>query len=142
MRKMVMIIDDSRVIRKILEVTLQREEIGTVCYANGTEALYALKTQPDLVPALVFLDVRLPDMNGYVLASLLRSNARFDATKIILLARQDSIVARLKGRLVGATAYVTKPFTTKGILALVSQYLPVLAIGEPLSETERQRAYA
>ena len=142
MRKMVMIIDDSRVIRKILEVTLQREEIETACYANGTEVLYALKTQPDLVPALVFLDVRLPDMDGYVLARLLRSDARFDATKIILLFRQDSIVARLKGRFVGATAYMTKPFTTRGILTLVSQYLPVLAIGEPLPNTDRQRAYA
>ncbi len=142
MRKLVMIIDDSSVVRKILEVTLQREEIGTVCYANGTEALCAMKTQPDFVPALIFLDVRLPDMNGYAIARLLRSEPRFDATKIILLSGHDGVLSRFKGQLAGATTYMTKPFTTREILAAVSQYLPVSAVGEPVSDAGQYRTYA
>jgi DNA-binding response OmpR family regulator len=138
MRKLVMIIDDSRTVRKLLEVTLKREEIKTVCYADGAEALYALKTQPELVPALVFLDVRLPDMDGYAIARLLRSDSRFDTTTIIMLSGYDGIVERLRGRLAGATTYMTKPFKTREILATVSRYLPILAVGEPLSDTGRR----
>lgn len=142
MRKQVMIIDDSLVVRKVLEVTLRREEFKTVSYADGTEVLRAIKAQPDLVPALIFLDVHLPDMDGYVIARLLRSDSRFNATKIILLSGYDSIIARLRGRLAGATTYMTKPFTTREILAVVSHYLPVLAVGEPLSEPQTYSAYA
>src|SRR5437588_9928491 len=103
MSKQIMIIDDSLVVRKILEVILKREAIEVASYADGVEALRAIKAQPDFIPALIFLDIGLPKMDGYAVARLLRTSPRFDSTVIVMLTGRNSIVDRLKSRLAGAT---------------------------------------
>lgn len=121
MSRLVMVIDDSPTVRKILEVTLMREEIDTVSYSDGVEALRAIKAQPNLLPALIFLDICMPTLDGYEVARLLRTDPRFDSTVIVMLSRRDSIVDRLKGALAGAKIYMTKPFRTQDILSVVSR---------------------
>ena len=141
MSRLVMVIDDSPTVRKILEVFLKIQEIDTVSYSDGVEALRALKAQPDLIPALIFLDVCLPILDGYEVARLLRTDPRFASTVIIMLSRRDSIVDRLKGRLAGASAYMTKPFMTQDILFVVSRYLPLEGREQQERSVELHRAY-
>ncbi len=64
MSKLVMVIDDSMTVRKILEVALRREGIDVVTYTGGIEALRMIKAQPHLTPAVVFLDISMPQMEG------------------------------------------------------------------------------
>ena len=146
MSKLVMVIDDSLTVRKILEVALKREGIDVVTYSDGIEALRTIKAQPHLTPAVVFLDICMPQMDGYTILRLLRASPRFDATLIVMLSQRDGVIDRLKGRLAGATVYMTKPFRTQDILSVVLPHLQTTPIASrarkqetpPNWETNRQ----
>ena len=123
MSKLVMIIDDSATVRKIVEVSLRREGIDYVSYPSGVEAVYALAERKNLIPDLVFLDISLPRMDGYKFAQYLKSHQQYDNTVIVMLSGHNGILDRLKGRLSGARDYMTKPFRTQDILTVVHEYL-------------------
>ncbi|QBD80035.1 response regulator [Ktedonosporobacter rubrisoli] len=124
MSKLVMVIDDSPTVRKIVEVSLKRAGFNVVSYPDGIEALRAVTTHElQQVPDLIFLDIDLPKMNGYAIARYLRSKTPWNKAIIVMLTRHSGIIDRLKGRLSGAQAYLTKPFTTKTILDVVNANL-------------------
>ena len=135
MSKLVMVIDDSLTVRKILEVSLRREGIDVVAYSDGIEALRMIKAEPRLTPAVIFLDICMPQMDGYTVLRLLRASPRFDATLIVMLSQRDGVMDRLKGRLAGATVYMTKPFRTQDILSVVLPHLQTV----PIASRERIR---
>ena len=85
MSKLVMIIDDSVTVRKIVEVSLRREGIEYVSYSNGIEAVRALTEKKHVAPDLVFLDISLPRMDGYQFAQYLRSHPQYNNTVIVML---------------------------------------------------------
>ncbi len=118
-----MVIDGSQTIRKILEVSLRREGIASVSYANGIETLCALSERRHPIPDVVILDIGLPKMDGYEIAHHLRANQLLSHAVIIMLSSRDGVLARLKGHLVGAKAHVTKPFRTQEIMSVVQSYL-------------------
>jgi twitching motility two-component system response regulator PilG len=120
MSALVMVIDDSPTVRKILEVTLRREGMEVVSYPDGVEAFRAIITrQLDRLPELLFLDIELPRINGFEIAQYLRSKPQWDQTAIVMLSRRDGIIDRIKARFAGAQAYLTKPFKTQTILETV-----------------------
>ncbi|MHB8596764.1 MAG: response regulator [Ktedonobacteraceae bacterium] len=125
-RTPVMIIDDSLTTRKILEVCLRREGIASLSFADGLTALTALRESPELAPAVILLDVRLPQQDGFQVALRLRWLLALHQmqTTIILLSGYDGLFTRVKARLV-ADDYIAKPFTTKAVVSLVSRYVPV-----------------
>lgn len=119
----VMIIDDSVVVRKIVETSMSRAGIACLGFRDGYEALRALKTGLE-PPDLIFLDINLPRLDGFDLLRLLRSHPGFDQIVIVILSARDSVLDRVKCRLAGARAYLIKPFRTQDLLALVAEYLP------------------
>lgn len=119
----VMIVDDSEVVRKILSTCLKRVGIASVSYSDGYEVLSALKTQSDLLPSMIILDLHMPKMDGYALARLLRSDPRFDETPLIFLTGYDSLWNRLHARVFKRTRYLLKPFTRQDILGIVFDYV-------------------
>ena len=123
MSQLVLIIDDSLTVRKIVEVSLKREGIACLSYANGIEALRMLSIHQDIVPDLVFLDIGLPKMDGYKVAQYFKTRHRYNHTVIVMLSGYQGILDRLKGRLAGARNYLTKPFRTEDIVSLVHEYL-------------------
>lgn len=124
MSKLVMVIDDSPTVRKIVEVSLRREGLEVVSFPDGIEALRAITNrQIDHVPDLVVLDIDLPKMNGYEIARYLRSKPQWSRTVIVILSRHDGMIDRLKARLAGTQAYLTKPFTTQMIVDVVNNNL-------------------
>ncbi|MFL5626555.1 MAG: PleD family two-component system response regulator [Ktedonobacteraceae bacterium] len=149
MSKQVIVIDDSLTVRKILEVALRREGVDVVTYSDGIEALRTIKAQPDLTPAVIFLDICMPQMDGYTVLRLLRTSPRFDATLIVMLSHRNGVLDRLKGRLAGATVYMTKPFKTQDILSVVLPHVQTvptssrarkqetISNGEPNRETSQ-----
>jgi twitching motility two-component system response regulator PilG len=96
MSKLVMVIDDSPTVRKILEVCLRRVQLDVVSYADGIEALRAVtERQIERLPDLVILDIDLPKLNGYEIARYLRTKPQWSRTAIVILSRNDGIIDRL-----------------------------------------------
>ena len=129
--RLVMVIDDSPTVRKIVEVSLRREGLEVVSFPDGIEALRAVANhQIEHVPDLVILDIDLPKMNGYEIARYLRLKPQWRKTVIVILTRHDGLIDRLKARLAGAQAYLTKPFTTEMIVEIVnsSLHMPIVPV--------------
>ncbi len=132
MSKLVMVIDDSPTVRKIVEVSLRREGLEVVSFPDGIEALRAVTShQMERVPDLVVLDIDLPKMNGYEIARYLRSKPQWSRTVIVILSRHDGVIDRLKARLAGTQAYLTKPFTTQMIVDVVTSNLGLSTPSSP-----------
>ena len=121
--KPVMIIDPSQTVRKILEICLRRAGIESEAYnSSGVEAIQALRQNKGAAPAVIMLEATLPRMGEYEVVLLLRKQG-YLYTAIVMLSKRDGVLDRLKGRLAGADDYLTKPFTVKGVLAVVQRYL-------------------
>ena len=128
MSKLVMIIDDSLTVRKIVEVSLRREGIDCVGYESGIAAISSLTKQQNLIPDMIILDIGMPKMDGYRVCQYIRMKYQYRNTVIIILSGHKGILDRLKGRLSGAKDYLTKPFTTQDIVALVCEHLQISPI--------------
>ncbi len=107
---LVMVIDDSPAVRRVVEFSLYRVGIPTVSYADGLQALAALQSGEVEPPRVLLLDIGLPRINGYELARLFRSNPAFQDTRIIMLSGNDGVVNRAHSRLSGASDFIAKPF--------------------------------
>jgi DNA-binding response OmpR family regulator len=131
MAQLVMVIDDSLVIRKIVETCLHRAGYQVKSFPDGVEALCWLNTSEARIPDLVVVDLGLPKLDGYQIIQLIKARPALERTKLVILSQRDGILDRLKGRLVGAHAYLTKPCKTQEILALVQSLLEG-RVAEPL----------
>ena len=115
----VVVIDDSTVVRKIVETSLRRVGVACISYQDGMEALQAFKEGQNPIPDLIFLDIGLPKLSGYDLLRLLRTSSQFDHTAIVMLSARDGMLDRIKSRLAGARDYMIKPFKTQDLLSIV-----------------------
>jgi twitching motility two-component system response regulator PilG len=117
--KTVLVVDDSPTIRKIVEITLRKAGYTVITAESGLSALAAVA---DRAPDLILLDVMLPNLNGYQVCQLLKRNARSRGVPIVMLSGRDGVFDKMKGKLVGATDYVTKPFEPGKLIAAVGKY--------------------
>lgn len=127
MSKLVMVIDDSLTVRKIIETCLGRQGFQVLGFPDGIEAMRWLMEPTSRIPDLVLLDIGLPKMDGYEVARRLKMKPQFSNTVIVMLSRRDGMIDRLKGRLAGAKDYITKPFKTQDIIAITESYLGIPA---------------
>ncbi len=128
MSKFIMVIDDSPTVRKIIETCLRREEFDVRSFTDGVEAMRWITNDAEArVPDLVLLDIGLPKMDGYEVARRLKAKPMFNNTIIVMLSRRDGVIDRLKGRLAGAKDYITKPFKTQELVAIIQEQLNVPA---------------
>lgn len=120
---LVMVIDDSLTIRKLLDICLRRAGYEVQCFQDGVEAFRWLSLPERMIPALVLVDLNLPKMDGYEIIRLFKANPAFTQTIFVILSQRDGILDRLKGRLAGAHAYLTKPFKTDQVVAVIQASL-------------------
>jgi len=123
----VLVVDDSPTVRAIVQRTLQQEHLQVVTAADGLSALGAAA---DTYPNLILLDIMLPRMDGYAICHILRQHREFRQTPILMLSGKDGVFDRLRGRLAGATAYISKPFDPAELVATVKRYVRTPAIWE------------
>jgi twitching motility two-component system response regulator PilG len=122
-KPLVLLIEDSPTVRKIVEICLRREGLEVRSFPDGMQALSWLHEPGSRSPRLVLLDLTLPKMDGFTLASYLKSKPLLHGTPVVILSRREGALDRLKARLVGAQAYITKPFTTQHLLTVVHAHL-------------------
>lgn len=124
MTPVILVIDDSLVVRRILENSLTRAGLRVISFPDGFAAMRALSQGTAPLPDLLLLDVELPKLDGYELARRFRATRSFARLPIILLSGHASLMDKLRGRLAGATTYLTKPFRPADVLAAIHKYLP------------------
>jgi twitching motility two-component system response regulator PilG len=123
MSQLIMVVDDSPTVRKIIEVTLRREGYEVVAVPDGVEALRYLLTEGARLPDLILLDLVMPRMDGFAFALKIKERPQFKAIPLVVLSRRAGIVDRLKARLCGMCGYLPKPFKQQQILSLVAAFV-------------------
>ena len=117
----VMVIDDSKTIRRTAETLLKKEGCDVVTATDGFEALSKIA---DHQPQIVFVDIMMPRLDGYQTCALIKNNQMFRQTPVIMLSSKDGLFDKARGRIVGSEQYLTKPFTRDELLSAIRKYVP------------------
>jgi DNA-binding response OmpR family regulator len=120
MGKRVLIADDEPNIVASLEFLMEQAGYEVKLAANGQEALDLVAS---FCPDLVLLDVMMPVKNGYEVCQVLKSDPATRAVKVVMLSAKGRDVEVAKGLELGADAYVTKPFSTRDLVAQIRDLL-------------------
>lgn len=116
----VMVIDDSKTIRRTAESLLKKVGCEVITATDGFEALAKIS---EYKPDIIFVDIMMPRLDGYQTCALIKSNSVFKSTPVIMLSSKDSIFDRARGRIVGSEQYLTKPFTKEDLLSAIKQHV-------------------
>ncbi|MEX0730463.1 MAG: twitching motility response regulator PilG [Aquisalimonadaceae bacterium] len=116
----VMVIDDSKTIRRTAETLLKKEGCEVITATDGFEALSKIA---DLKPGIIFIDIMMPRLDGYQTCALIKHNQMFKSTPVIMLSSKDGLFDRARGRIVGSEQYLTKPFTREELLGAIKRHL-------------------
>ncbi len=118
--KKILVVEDSPTTRKVIALTLNQKGYSVIEAQDGMEALSKLGEEK---PDLVLLDIILPKMDGYKILSIIKENEELKNTPVILLTSKDGILNKVKGKLAGSAAYLTKPFEPGDLRKTVEKYL-------------------
>jgi len=116
----VMVIDDSKTIRRTAETLLKKEGCNVVTATDGFEALSKIA---DHQPQIVFVDIMMPRLDGYQTCALIKNNQMFKGIPVIMLSSKDGLFDKARGRIVGSDEYLTKPFTRDELLSAIRKYV-------------------
>lgn len=114
----VLVIDDSKTIRRTAETLLTKEGCTVYTAVDGFDALSKIA---DHRPDVIFVDIMMPRLDGYQTCSLIKHNRNFRDTPVIMLSSKDGLFDRARGRIVGSEHYLTKPFTKDELLGAISR---------------------
>ena len=120
MAKKILIADDEPNIVTALEFLLERAGYEVRTAANGDEALAAITQDP---PDLVLLDIMMPVKSGYEVCKRIREQPEWANVKVVMLSAKGRDAEVTKGLAMGADLYVTKPFSTRELLAQIKALL-------------------
>ena len=116
----VMVIDDSKTIRRTAETLLTRAGYEVITATDGFESLSRIV---DHAPDIIFVDIMMPRLDGYQTCALIKRNQVFKKTPVIMLSSKDGLFDRARGRIVGSDQYLTKPFTRDELLGAIAEHL-------------------
>jgi two-component system, OmpR family, response regulator VicR len=117
MEKRILVVDDEKPIADILQFNLKKEGYDVHCAYDGNEAL---KMVEEIMPDLILLDIMLPQRDGMEVCREVRKKYEMP---IIMLTAKDSEIDKVLGLELGADDYVTKPFSTRELIARVKANL-------------------
>jgi twitching motility two-component system response regulator PilG len=116
----VLVIDDSKTIRRTAETLLAKEGCEVFTAVDGFDALSKIA---DHQPDIVFVDIMMPRLDGYQTCSLIKHNKVFRSIPVIMLSSKDGLFDRARGRIVGSEHYLTKPFTRDELLSAIERHV-------------------
>jgi len=116
----VMVIDDSKTIRRTAETLLKKAGCEVFTATDGFEALAKIA---DHRPDIIFVDIMMPRLDGYQTCALIKHNQSFKNTPVIMLSSKDGLFDRARGRIVGSEQYLTKPFAKEELLGAIKRHV-------------------
>lgn len=129
-RLKVMVIDDSKTIRRTAETLLKREGCEVITAVDGFDALAKIA---DSRPDIIFVDIMMPRLDGYQTCALIKNNTAFRSTPVIMLSSKDGLFDKAKGRIVGSDQYLTKPFSKEELIGAIKTHVPAFVPVESAS---------
>lgn len=120
--KIVMVIDDSPTIRKLVAITLERIGYKVVAVPDGVQSLAKIE---ETVPDLVLLDISMPYMDGYQVCKLLKGNAKTKHVPVLMLSGKDGFIDKVRARLAGSSGHISKPVDPNVLSAMVQKHVIV-----------------
>ncbi len=115
----VMVIYDSKTIRRTAENLLKKAGCDVVTAVDGFEALSKIV---DDEPDVIFVDIMMPRLDGYQTCALIKNNPKYKDTPVIMLSSKDGLFDKARGRIVGSQQYLTKPFTRDELLEAAKRH--------------------
>jgi twitching motility two-component system response regulator PilG len=115
----ILVVDDSPTVCKLVAITLERHGYQVVAAANGLEALAKMS---EGLPDLILLDITMPRMDGYQLCKIIKGSQETRHIPVVMLTGKDGFFDKVRGRMVGSTEYITKPFEPDTLLRLVEKH--------------------
>ena len=119
-KPLILVVEDSATTRKVIAITLNRSGYRVMEAGDGMEALRKISEER---PNLIMLDVILPKMDGYKILAIIKKNEEFKDIPVIMLTSKDGFLNKMKGRMSGATAYLTKPFNPDKMLEEIKKHI-------------------
>lgn len=116
-----LVIDDSLSVRTQMDICLGKLDIATEVAADARQGLEKLQ---ETYYDLVFLDVMLPDMDGYQVCKLIKRDPRTKRMPVVMLTSKGSTINRIQGSIAGCDRYLTKPATERDVVKVVRDFLP------------------
>lgn len=117
----VMIIDDSKTIRRTAESLLEKAGCTVITAVDGFDALAKIA---DSDPDVIFVDIMMPRLDGYQTCALIKNNSDFSNKPVIMLSSKDGLFDKARGRIVGSDEYLTKPFSKDELFDAINRYRP------------------
>ena len=121
----VMVIDDSKTIRRTAETLLKNVGCEVITAIDGFDALAKIV---DHHPHIIFVDIMMPRLDGYQTCALIKSNRAFKSIPVIMLSSKDGLFDKAKGRIVGSDQFLTKPFSRDELLSAIKAHVPAFTI--------------
>lgn len=118
--KRILIVDDSATVRKLIFDKLENSGHEILCAADGVEALEMINRT---IPDLVLLDVVMPQMDGYQVCKLIRADEKTKDVPVVMISGNDGFFDKVRGRLAGASGYITKPFGPDALMKTIESYI-------------------
>jgi twitching motility two-component system response regulator PilG len=118
--KVILVVDDSPTVCKIVQVTLTKMGYRVVIAEDGLEALAKIEEEK---PDLILLDIMMPHMDGYQVCSLIKRKPHYKHIPVVMLSGKDGFFDKVRGRLAGSTGYITKPFQPNELTETVEKHL-------------------
>lgn len=116
-----LVIDDSLSVRTQMNICLDKLDIATEVAADARQGLEKVQER---YYDLVFLDVMLPDMDGYQVCKLIKRDPRTKRMPVVMLTSKGSTINRIQGSIAGCDRYLTKPATERDVVKVVRDFLP------------------
>ncbi len=120
--KKILIADDNENIREALTYLLEDEGYKLWMAKDGVEALREAK---NVRPDIIFLDIMMPEMNGYDVCRIIKNDPELKKTYVIMLTAKGQVAEQERGKEVGADEYIVKPFSPMEILTKIKRLLAV-----------------
>ena len=123
----VMVIDDSKTIRRTAETLLKNVGCDVITAIDGFDALARIV---DHHPHIIFVDIMMPRLDGYQTCALVKNNPAFKDIPVIMLSSRDGLFDKARGRQVGSDQFLTKPFSKEELLDAIRAHVPGFAAEE------------
>jgi twitching motility two-component system response regulator PilG len=117
----VMVIDDSKTIRRSAQALLKDTGCEVITAVDGFDALAKII---DNTVQIIFVDVMMPRLDGYQTCALIKHHGALAATPVVMLSSRDGLFDKARGRSVGSEQFLTKPFSKETLLAAIEAHVP------------------